>query len=353
VDTSTDAVGYAAIAVDKPLEPHAFARRALRPDDVLIDIDYCGICHSDLHTARNDWGGTTYPVVPGHEITGIVRDVGGSVTRHAVGDRVAVGCIVDSCKDCEYCDDDLEQYCLNGMTGTYGAVDRHDGTPTAGGYSDKIVVRDEFVLRVPDSLGMAPAAPLLCAGITTYSPLRTWKVGQGSKVAVAGLGGLGHMGVKLAAAMGAEVTVVTRSAEKAADAARLGAAHVLVSTDRESMKAARNRFDLVLDTIPVRHKLSPYLPLLRVDAPLVLVGMIEPMPEIHTGHFINRRILTGSGIGGIKETQEMLDFCADKNVEPDIEMVEMKDVNAAYDRLERSDVRYRFVIDMKTFKENR
>jgi uncharacterized zinc-type alcohol dehydrogenase-like protein len=348
--TPSDTKAYAAVAADQPLQQQALTRRALRDDDVLIDIEYCGVCHSDLHTARNDWGRTVYPIVPGHEITGIVREVGSAVTRHAAGDRVAVGCIVDSCKACKYCDEQLEQYCLDGMTGTYGGVDRHDGTVTAGGYADRIVVRDEFVLRVPDSLDMAAAAPLLCAGITSYSPLRTWKVGPGSRVGVVGLGGIGHLGVKLAVALGAEVTVITRSDSKAEDAARLGAADCLSSTDRDAMRASRDRFDFILDTVPVRHKITPYLSLLRVDGPLVIVGMIEQMPEMHSGHFINRRIVTGSGIGGIAQTQEMLDFCAEHEVAPDIERIEMHEINAAYDRLARSDVRYRFVIDIGRFR---
>jgi uncharacterized zinc-type alcohol dehydrogenase-like protein len=349
--TSTNeylAKGYAATSPDSGMGPIEFTRRGLRKDDVLIDISHCGICHSDLHTARNDWGRTTYPIVPGHEISGTVTAVGDGVTKHKVGDRVAIGCMVDACKECDHCKQGLEQYCKRGMVGTYGGIDRHDGTKTQGGYSDKIVCRDEFVIKVPDGLSLADAAPLLCAGITTYSPLRNWKVGPGSKVAVAGLGGLGHMGVKFAVAMGAEVTVLSRSEGKRGDALALGAANLLLTTDKDAMRAKSGYFDMVLDTIPVRHDVTPYLHLLKIDGVQVLVGMIDMMPEVHTGLLLGRKILTGSGIGGIAETQEMLDFCAAKDITPDIEMIRMDEVNHAYDRMEASDVKYRFVIDMET-----
>jgi uncharacterized zinc-type alcohol dehydrogenase-like protein len=342
------AKAWAASAPDSGLAPFAFTRRGLRADDVLIAISHCGICHSDLHTARNDWGRTTYPIVPGHEIVGTVQAVGGGVTQHKVGDRVAVGCMVDACKACAHCDADLEQYCLSGMVGTYGGIDRHDGTPAQGGYSDIIVVRDAFVLRVPDALSSEHAAPLLCAGITTYSPLRTWKVAPGSKVAVAGLGGLGHMGVKLAVAMGAEVTVLSRSEGKREEALAMGAHEFLNTTDRAQTKAARGRFDMVLNTIPVPHDFAPYLHLLRIDGVMVIVGVIDMMEPLHTGLLLGRKVLTGSGIGGIAETQEMLDFCAEKGIVPDIEMIAMDQVNHAYERLEAADVKYRFVIDMAT-----
>ncbi|WP_324261356.1 NAD(P)-dependent alcohol dehydrogenase [Altererythrobacter sp. H2] len=348
--TSTNeypAKGYAATSPDSGLAPFSFTRRGLRHDDVLIDISHCGICHSDLHSARNDWGRSTYPVVPGHEIVGTVAAVGEGVTRHQIGDRVAIGCMVDSCMECRHCDADLEQYCQNGgMTGTYNGTDRRDGSPTYGGYSDRIVCREEFVLKVPAGLPMAEAAPLLCAGITTYSPLRTWKVGPGSKVAVAGLGGLGHMGVKLAAAMGAEVTVLSRSESKRADAEKLGAHAFLNTTDRVAMKAKTGYFDLVLNTIPVRHDVTPYLHLLRIDGVQVLVGVIDMLPEMHSGLLLGRKVLTGSGIGGLAQTQEMLDFCAEHGVLPEIETIPIQDVNHAYDRMEASDVKYRFVIDM-------
>ncbi len=343
------AKGYAATSPDSGMAPLAFTRRGLRDDDVLIDISHCGICHSDLHAARNDWGRTTYPIVPGHEITGVVAALGEKVTRHAIGDRVAIGCMVDSCLECDSCKAGLEQYCQRGMTGTYNGKDRRDGSTTFGGYSDKIVCREEFVIKVPDAMAMADAAPLLCAGITSYSPLRHWKVGPGSRVAVAGLGGLGHMGVKFAAAMGAEVTVLSRSEDKRADALALGAKDLLLTTDKAAMKARTGYFDIVLDTIPVRHDLAPYVHLLKIDGALVIVGMIDMMPEIHTGLLLmGRRIITGSGIGGVTETQEMLDFCAEKGIRPEIETIRMDEVNTAYDRMEASDVKYRFVIDMAT-----
>ncbi|TAD83120.1 MAG: NAD(P)-dependent alcohol dehydrogenase [Sphingomonadales bacterium] len=338
-------------APDSGVGPMQITRRGLRHDDVLIEITHCGICHSDLHSARNDWGFTTYPIVPGHEIVGIVSAIGESVTRHKVGDRVAIGCMVDSCMECSHCDADLEQYCLDGgMTGTYNGHDRRDGSLTFGGYSERIVAREEFVLKVPEGMPMAEAAPLLCAGITSYSPLRTWKVGPGSKVAVAGLGGLGHMGVKLAAAMGAEVTVLSRSESKRADAEKLGAHAFLNTDDAAAMKAKRGYFDMVLNTIPVRHDVVPYLHLLRIDGVQVLVGLIGMMPELHTGVLLGRKVLTGSGIGGLAETQEMLDFCAEKGILPDIEVIAMQDIAAAYDRMEASDIKYRFVIDMESLR---
>ncbi|MDT8279615.1 MAG: NAD(P)-dependent alcohol dehydrogenase [Erythrobacter sp.] len=342
---------YGATAHDSGVGPMQIIRRGLRDDDVLIEISHCGICHSDLHTARNDWGFTKYPIVPGHEIVGTVSAVGESVTRHKVGDRVAIGCMVDACMECRHCAADLEQYCLDGgNTGTYNGIDRHDGTPTFGGYSERIVCREEFVLKVPANLPSAEAAPLLCAGITTYSPLRTWKTGPGSKVAVAGLGGLGHMGVKLAAAMGAQVTVLSRSESKRADAEKLGAHAFLNTDDKAAMKAARGTFDMVLNTIPVRHDVVPYLHLLRIDGVQVLVGLIGMMPELHTGVLLGRKVLTGSGIGGLAETQEMLDFCADKNILPEIEVIAMQDIQNAYDRMEASDIKYRFVIDMESLR---
>ncbi|HEX5644461.1 MAG TPA: NAD(P)-dependent alcohol dehydrogenase [Erythrobacter sp.] len=343
---------WGATAPDSGVGPLDITRRGLRHDDVLIDITHCGICHSDLHSARNDWGFTTYPIVPGHEIVGIVKAVGEGVTRHAVGDRVAIGCMVDSCMECHHCESGLEQYCKDGgMTGTYNGTDRRDGTPTYGGYSERIVAREEFVLKVPEALPMAEAAPLLCAGITTYSPLRTWKVGPGSKVAVAGLGGLGHMGVKLAAAMGAEVTVLSRSEGKRADAEKLGAHAFLNTSDRDALKAKAGYFDMVLNTIPVRHDITPYLHLLRIDGVQVLVGVIDMLPEMHSAVLLGRKVLTGSGIGGLAETQEMLDFCAEHAIVPEIEVIAMQDVNHAYERMEASDVKYRFVIDMDSLRE--
>ncbi|MBB3226463.1 putative zinc-type alcohol dehydrogenase-like protein [Luteibacter sp. Sphag1AF] len=339
--------GYAAQSTTSPLAPFTFERRALRANDVAMDILYCGVCHSDLHTARNDWGWTTYPVVPGHEIVGRVTQVGPDVTRYKVGDHVAVGCMVDSCMHCDQCRKGEEQLCREGMTGTYSGVDRITKEPTHGGYSKHLVVREEFVLRVPDALDLSRVAPLLCAGITTYSPLRTWNVGPGSRVAVIGLGGLGHMAVKLAAGLGADVTVISRSPDKKADALSLGADHLLLSTDDKAMAGAASHFDLIIDTVPVKHDLNAYLPLLDVDGTLVIVGQVGPMAEYNTVPLLlGRRRVAGSPIGGIRETQEMLDFCAKKNILPECEMIRMDEINGAYDRMERSDVRYRFVIDM-------
>ena len=346
-------IGYAAQSPTSAMAPFRFERRALRPEDVGIEILYCGICHSDLHQARNDWHNSRYPVVPGHEIVGRVTSVGAAVTKYKVGDMVAVGCLVDSCQACPQCDNGLEQYCTNGPTLTYNGRDRQDRTPTYGGYSNAIVVREEFVLRVPEGLDPARAAPLLCAGITSWSPLRHWKVGPNSKIAVAGLGGLGHMGVKLAAGMGADITVITTSPAKAADARALGAQDVLISTDETAMLQATGRFDFILDTIPVGHDVGKYLSLLKVDGALVLVGVIEPLPSFHSGLLLGgRKILSGSGIGGIAETQALLDFCAEKNILPDIEMTSMQAINQAFDRIEKADVKYRFVIDMATLAQD-
>jgi len=345
----TQTLAWGAVAADAPIAPLTIDRRALRPEDVDIQIKYCGVCHSDLHTARNDWHGTTYPIVPGHEIVGIVQGVGSGVTKYKVGDRVAVGCMVDSCLACEACHEHEEQYCAQRSTLTYGSKDRQDGSPTQGGYSAHIVVREEFVLRMPDGLDFATAAPLLCAGITTYSPLRHWGVTKGSTVAIAGLGGLGHMGVKFAVAMGADVTVITTSPSKTDDAMKLGAHHVLISTDEKAMAAARGHFDFILDTVPVKHDLAPYLNLLKRDGDLVLVGAIDMIPEFHSGLLLRgRKAVSASAIGGIQETQEMLDYCAAHNVLPDCEMIAMADINDAYERMIKSDVKYRFVIDMGT-----
>jgi uncharacterized zinc-type alcohol dehydrogenase-like protein len=340
-------IGYAAQTSESPLAPFAFERRALRPGDVAMEILYCGVCHSDLHYARNDWGFSAYPAVPGHEIVGRVTAVGPGVTRHAVGDHVAVGCLVDACMECDQCHKGEEQMCRNGATGTYGGFDPILGTPTRGGYSKHIVVREEFVLRMPPALDIARAAPLLCAGITTYSPLRTWNVQPSTRVGVVGLGGLGHMAVKLAVAMGAQVTVISRSDAKRADALALGAHGLLVSADAEAMAAAANMFDLIVDTVPVEHDVQPYLPLLDVDGTLVLVGQVGPVGTLNSVPLLmGRRRVSGSPIGGIAETQEMLDFCAEKGVLPDVETIRMEDINDAYQRLLKADVRYRFVIDM-------
>ena len=345
---TTSCRGYAAADASTPLAPYTFTRRALRANDVRIDIRYCGVCHSDLHQARNDWRNTVYPCVPGHEIVGQVAAVGPSVRRYRAGDWVAVGCLVDSCQECRECKAGREVFCQKGATLTYNGKDRSSGEITCGGYSSHIVVRDEFVLRLPEGLDPARAAPLLCAGITTYSPLRHWRVGPGSQVAVAGLGGLGHMGVKLAVALGAEVTVLTRSAAKADEAIALGAHHVLVSSDPDVMKRGTGRFDFVLDTIPVVHELDAYLRLVGTHGALVLVGVIDTIPAFSSRLLIGgRKSLSGSAIGGIAETQELLDFCAAKGIVADCEMTTLPQINAAFARMERGDVRYRFVVDMQ------
>ncbi|UFS67393.1 NAD(P)-dependent alcohol dehydrogenase [Paracoccus denitrificans] len=344
-------IGYAATSPNLPLARHDIERRDLRDNDVGIEILYCGVCHSDLHQARNDWGGTIYPVVPGHEIVGRVTGVGSAVTRYEAGDTVAVGCIVDSCGTCDQCLKHEEQMCREGVTQTYNDRDRITGEVTYGGYSRHIVVREEFVLAIPKGLDIARAAPLLCAGITTWSPLRTWNVGPGSRVGVVGLGGLGHMAVKLAVGLGAEVTVISRTDAKTADALALGADRVLASGDAAAMAGAASSFDLIIDTIPVRHDLSPYLPLLDVDATLVIVGQLGMVDEHSTLPLLmGRRRISGSPIGGIAETQEMLNFCARMNILPDCEMIAIQDINTAFERMERADVRYRFVIDMASLE---
>ena len=343
---------YAAHSETSGLSPFDIDRREPRADDVVIDIAYCGICHTDLHFVENDWGVTIYPVVPGHEIVGHVVAVGAGVTGFSVGDRVGVGCLVDSCRECSPCREGLEQYCTGGKVPTYNGEDRHDGSITFGGYSERIVVSERFVLRVPDKLDLAAAAPLLCAGITTYSPLRHFGVGEGHRIGVIGMGGLGHMGIKLARAMGAEVTLFTRSAEKASEGRHQGAHHVIVSTDQAQMEAAAGTFDFLLDTVPVAHDLNPYIATLKYDGIHILVGMLEPVdPPLNAGALISRRrSLAGSLIGGLPETQECLDFCAEHNISCDIELLDIARVNQAYERLKRGDVRYRFVIDMATLR---
>jgi alcohol dehydrogenase (NADP+) len=345
-------LGYAAHSPTAALAPYSFERRDPRPDDVAIEILYCGVCHSDLHTARNDWGGTLYPVVPGHEIIGRVTSVGPAVTKFKIGDAVGVGCLVDSCHECGPCEHGHEQYC-DGAVFTYSALDPKDGRVTQGGYSQRIVVTERFVLRIPDGLDLKGAAPLLCAGITTYSPLRHWGVKKGSKVAITGLGGLGHMGLKLAKAMGAEVSLFTRSPGKEADARRLGADHIVLSSDPAAMKAVRGKFDLIIDTVPYGHDLNPYVPTLGVDGTLVLVGYLGPLNDaLHTAPLVLRRLaVAGSLIGGLPETQEMLDFCAEHGITADVEMIRMDEINTAYERMLKSDVKYRFVIDMASLKE--
>ena len=348
----TSTFGYAAFGARTPLAPWSFSRRETGVRDVRIDILFCGICHSDLHTVRGEWGGVTYPLVPGHEIVGRVTAVGADVARHVVGDLVGVGCIVDSCRACPSCVRGLEQYCEDGMTGTYDGIERVTGLPTQGGYSMDIVVDERYVLRVPPSLDAAGTAPLLCAGITTFSPLRHWKVGPGSRVGVVGIGGLGHMAIKLARAMGAHVVAITTSERKADDARRLGAHDVVLSGDRVTMRASRESLDLILDTAGTAHNIEAEMRLLNLDGALVLLGVspeAHPMPR--AGTFINkRRTLSGSLIGGIAETQEMLDFCASHGITADIELIRADQINDAYERMLAGDVRYRFVIDASTIR---
>jgi len=344
---------YAATSATTPLAPFTFERRALRNNYVNIDILYCGVCHSDIHVAESDWGPSEYPVVPGHEIIGRVTEIGSDVNKYKVGDLVGVGCLVDSCQTCSSCKQDLEQYCDGGMVGTYGSRDLIDGSRNHGGYSDHIIVREEFVLSIPEALDIRKAAPLLCAGITTYSPLRHNGVKAGDKVGIIGMGGLGHMGVKFAKALGAEVTIFTRSESKVSEAKKQGADHVIVSTDEAQMQAAATTFDYLLDTIPVQHDLNPYLNCLKVDGTHIIVGLIEPIdPPVHGANLIlKRRVLTGSLIGGIAETQEVLEFCAEHGIECDAEMINIQDINEAYQRMKKGDVKYRFIIDMKSLKE--
>jgi len=348
----TNVKSYAAQTPKDDLVPFRFDRRDPRPDDVVIDILYCGVCHSDLHTVRNDWGWTAYPIVPGHEIIGRVISVGPKVTRFKVGDNVGVGCMVDSCQECEPCKHGHEQYCPAPATYTYGGIDRHDGSMTQGGYSEKIVVSEKFVLKVPEGMDLKGAAPLLCAGITTYSPLRHWNVGKGSKVAIVGLGGLGHMALKLAKAMGAEVTLFTRSPGKEQDARRLGADHIVLSTKADQMVSVAGKFNVIIDTVPYAHDINPYIPTLAVDGTHVLVGYLgELNPSLNSMPMVlQRKAVAGSLIGGIAETQEMLDFCGKHNITSDIEVIKMQDINKAYERLLKSDVKYRFVIDMASLK---
>lgn len=346
--SDTEARGYAAQSHTSPLAPFTFERRATGLRDVRMEILFCGVCHSDLHLSRDEWGMTTYPIVPGHEIVGRVTEVGAEVKKFAVGDLGAVGCMVDSCRTCPDCKAGLEQFCQVGMTLTYNSPEKQTGMMTYGGYSDRIVVDQDFVLRVSDKLDPAAVAPLLCAGITMYSPLRHWEVGATSKVGIVGLGGLGHMGVKLAHALGAEVTLFTTSPDKTADAKRLGADQVVVSRDADQMAKQANRFDLIIDTVAASHDLGAYIDMLKRDGTLCLVGVPEqPHPPFPPAKIIMRRkSVAGSVIGGIRETQEMLDFCAAKDIYPDVEFIRMDQVNEAYERLLKNDVRYRFVIDM-------
>jgi len=341
------AKGIAATSAKSTLAPFSFERRDAKENDVVIDIKFCGICHSDIHQAKDEWGGSMFPMVPGHEIAGIVREVGSKVTKYKVGDTVGVGCFVDSCRTCSSCKQDLNQYCLEGMTGTYNALERDGKTPTQGGYSDVIVVDENYVLKIPSSIALDKAAPLLCAGITLYSPLNHWKAGPGKKVAILGLGGLGHMGVKIAVAMGAEVTVLSHSDKKREDALKMGAHHFVSTSDKEVFTKYASNFDLIINTVSAEINMNDYFELLKLDGTLVVVGVPDKPLSIHPFPLImKRRSYSGSVIGGIKETQEMLDFCAKHNITPEIEVISPDQVNVAYERVLKSDVRYRFVIDM-------
>ena len=342
---------YAAASADAPLAPWSFERREPGANDIRIDIAYCGVCHSDLHTARGEWGGTLYPCVPGHEIVGRVIAIGSNVTSFKVGDLAGVGCLVDSCRSCESCQEGEEQYCSNGMTGTYNGGP--DGVNTYGGYSDHIVVDAAYALHIEAGQNLAAVAPLLCAGITTYSPLSHWKVGPGQRVGVVGLGGLGHMAVKIAKAMGAHVVLFTTSEGKRADALRLGADEVVISKDREQMKAQANSLHFILNTVAASHNLDPLIACLRRDGTMCLVGAPEhphPSPQVF-GLIMHRRSIAGSLIGGIRETQEMLDFCAKHGITADIEMIRADEINTAYERMLKGDVKYRFVMDIASLKE--
>ncbi|WP_369371702.1 NAD(P)-dependent alcohol dehydrogenase [Promicromonospora sp. Populi] len=339
---------YAALSATEPLAPTTIERRDVGPKDVLIEIRYAGVCHSDIHAVRGEWGQLTYPQVVGHEIAGIVAEVGSEVTRYAVGDRVGVGCMVNSCRKCENCLAGLENYCLAGFTATYTGLDR-DGTITQGGYSTHVVVVEDFVLRIPDAISLEKAAPLLCAGITTYSPLAHWNAGPGKKVAVVGLGGLGHLAVKVAHAMGAEVTVLSRTLAKQDDGLAFGAADYRATADPDTFTELANTFDLIINTVSANIDVDAYLSLLRLDGTLVSVGAApEPLPVSVVSLVGNRRSFTGSTIGSISETQEMLDFCAEHSIVPETELIAAKEINEAFDRVLSSDVRYRFVIDIAT-----
>ena len=345
-------VGYAAKKAKGPLASYSFKRREPLDHDIVIDIQYCGICHSDIHQVKDEWGGSTFPIVPGHEIAGIVSQVGLKVSHYTVGDRVGVGCFVDSCRRCSPCCKGLEQYCVEGCSLTYNGVERDGKTPTQGGYSNMIVVDENYVLRIPDKLPLDRAAPLMCAGITLYSPLKHWKAGPGRKVAIIGFGGLGHMGVKIAHALGARVTVLSHSLKKLEDAKRMGAHHFYATSDPKTFESLKGYFDLIVNTVSVELDLNQYTNLLALDGTMVIVGLPEKEMSINAFSLINaRRSIAGSVIGGIMETQEMLDFCNKNNISCDIELIQIQKVNEAYRGVINSDVRYRFVIDNKSFKE--
>ena len=348
----TPALGYAGTSPISRLAPLNFERRDPKATDVAIEILFCGVCHSDLHTVRDEWGGCVYPCIPGHEIVGRVTKVGADVTKFKVGDLAAVGCMVDSCHDCPACKEDLEQFCQNGATFTYNSPDKHTHGVTYGGYSDSIVVDESFTLRVPENLDLAATAPLLCAGITTYSPIKRWGIKPGDKVGVVGLGGLGHMALKFAHAFGAKVVLFTTSPGKTEDAKRLGADEVIISKNIDEMNAHAGTFDFIIDAVSAEHDINIYLNLLKRDGTLTLVGAPEkPLPVSSFGLIFGRKILTGSLFGGIAETQEMLDFCSEHNIVSDIELIDIQDVNEAYERLLKSDVKDRFVIDMTSLKK--
>lgn len=343
------AKGYAALNKQSPLAPFNFQRRTPGPHDVHFQILYCGVCHSDIHQVRDEWGGSIYPMVPGHEIVGRVTEVGSNVKKFKKGDLAAVGCMVDSCRECDNCKQGLEQYCKNGSVGTYNSMEKDGSTPTYGGYSSTIVVHEHFVLRVPENLNLEGVAPLLCAGITTYSPLRHWRVGKGHKIGILGLGGLGHMAVKFASAFGAEVTMLSTSPAKEADARKLGAHKFVLTTKRENTKPLRGYFDFILDTVSAVHDHNMYLSMLNTNGIYIVVGAPPSPAQIAEFTLIgHRRSIAGSMIGGIPETQEMLNFCGEYNIVSDVEVIAAKDINTAYDRMLKGDVRYRFVIDMST-----
>jgi uncharacterized zinc-type alcohol dehydrogenase-like protein len=342
---------YGTYAAEKQLEAMTIERRNVSENDIEIEILYCGICHSDLHTARNEWQSSNYPVIPGHEIIGKITKIGSNVSKFKVGDFAGVGCMVDSCRECENCKNDLEQFCESGATYTYNSVDKHLNSFTYGGYSERVVVDESFVLHIPENLDLAAAAPLLCAGITTYSPLKHWNVGPGIRVGVVGLGGLGHMAIKIAKAMGAYVVVFTTSLSKVDDAKRLGADEVVLSTDADEMSKYQRSLHFILDAVSAQHDINTFLSLLKVDGALVLVGApLDPLPVVSFSLIGGRKTFAGSLIGGISETQEMLNFCAKHNIVSDIELISVNQINEAYERMLKGDVKYRFVIDMGSMR---
>ena len=349
LETMTKISAYAAQQVKERVQPYQIERRPVGKRDVRIDIDYCGVCHTDLHFVNNDWGMTEYPVVPGHEIVGRIAEVGTEVEKFKIGDLAAIGVMVESCGECSSCRNDLEQYCKQGFTATYNSPTEDPGGQTYGGYSKTITAREDYILKVPESLESSATAPLLCAGITTYSPLRNWKVSAGMKVGIVGLGGLGHMGVKFSHAMGAHTVMITTSGSKEEDAQKLGADEVLLSTDSDAMEKEVGEFDFILNTIPVNHRVDPYLDLLKLDGTMCVVGAVEPLDQVDASQLMfGRKRMAGSIIGGILETQQMLDFCAEKDIVSEIELIRMDEINEAFERMVKSDVKYRFVIDMSS-----